>query len=151
MTASDRESPRTAAVSNDEPLPALIGRLGDDLTTLVDTKLSLLTMEMKEEVDAYLRGSVRLAAGGAVAAAGIGLVCVAAALAFAWLLRVTVHLEPPGSYAAGFGLVGILFLVGGLLVARQAMRRLAQTDTVPKRSIHELKKDRVWLSSGTST
>ena len=51
-----------------ETLPSLFTRLGDQLTQLFDAKLSLLRIELKEEIAAYLRGAIMIivgAAGGA--------------------------------------------------------------------------------------
>ena len=43
---------------NDESLPVLVGRLGDDIMQLFDTKVSLLKVEVKEEVNEYARGGI---------------------------------------------------------------------------------------------
>src|SRR3954451_20967250 len=63
-----------------EALPALFGRLSDGVMTLLDTKLSLLKVEIKEDVDGYVGGAVKILIGGIVAAVGFALVNVAVAL-----------------------------------------------------------------------
>ncbi|MCA1606552.1 MAG: hypothetical protein LC775_14040, partial [Acidobacteria bacterium] len=47
-----------------ESLASLIGRLGEDIVTLLETKLGLLQLEIKEDVNAYLRGLVSISVGG---------------------------------------------------------------------------------------
>ena len=71
---------RTPAENELENLPSLLGRLGDQVTELVDTKIGLLKVEVKEEANTYLQGGVMIAAGGAIAAVGFALVNVAVAL-----------------------------------------------------------------------
>ncbi len=51
-------TPKTAIAPSDsstpvdtESLPSLVGRLGDDVMQLFDTKLSLLKVELKEEAN----------------------------------------------------------------------------------------------------
>ena len=49
---------RIPEMNNDiESLPSLFGRLGDDVMKLLDTKLSLLKVEIKEDADAYVRAT----------------------------------------------------------------------------------------------
>src|SRR5215203_3640476 len=62
-----------------EGLPALFGRLSDGVTTLLDTKLSLLKVEIKEDVNSYIRGSVAILIGGIIAAVGFAILNVAVA------------------------------------------------------------------------
>ena len=47
--------------SETESLPSLVGRLGDDVMQLFDTKLSLLKVELREEANAYARGGIAIA------------------------------------------------------------------------------------------
>ena len=52
------------ATASSESLPVLVGRLSDDLTELVDSKLSLLKIELQEDARLYVRRGVRAIAGG---------------------------------------------------------------------------------------
>ena len=76
-------SPRVAVEKPSEPhseienLPGLFTRLGDDVMRLFDTKFSLLKVEVKEDVNAFLRGTILIAAGAVVAVIGFALVNVA--------------------------------------------------------------------------
>jgi len=128
-----------------EHIPGLLSRLGDDVTELLDTKLSLLKVEVKEDVQAYVRGAVTIAIGGIIAALGFGLLNVA--VAFGVYLLFEGILGPTARYAAGFAITGAVYLlVGGIMV--QAMKgRLAKQDIVPNRSLDELRKDKQWLKN----
>ena len=50
-----------------DSLPSLFGRLGDDVMTLLDAKLSLLKVEVNEEATAYIGDGVMIAIGGVIA------------------------------------------------------------------------------------
>ena len=131
--------------SPSDSLPALVGRLGEDLSRLVDTKLSLLKIEIQDDLHSYLRGAVHVVAAGAAAAVGFGLVSVGVALFGARLLAQSASLSWPTAQATGFFVIGLLFMAGGVIVARLAIARLKDTDPTPERSIQELERDRKWL------
>jgi len=126
-------------------IPGLLSRLGDDVTELLDTKLSLLKVEVKEDVQAYVSGAVTIAIGGIIAALGFALLNIAVAFGVSILFEGT--LSPAARYAVGFAITGVVYLlVGGILV--MAMKgRLAKQDMVPTRSIDELRKDKQWLKN----
>ena len=126
-----------------ESLPALFGRLSDGVMTLMDTKLSLLKVEIKEDVSAYIRGTVMILAGGIVAAVGFAIVNVAVALLIRWLLPDT--LDPTLRIALGFVITGALYLIIGAIVIMTAKNRMAKQGLTPERSLRELRKDKEWL------
>jgi hypothetical protein len=139
---AERKGGTTRAEPGD--LPALIARLGEDIVTLLDSKLSLLKVEIKEDATAYVRGSVALAAGGIVAAVGFASLNVAFALLISALFE-RAALSQPTKYALGFVITGAVYLVVGLVLMRSATRRLASVDPAPERSVRELEKDKRWL------
>ena len=126
-----------------EALPALVGRLGDDVMKLLDTKLSLLKVEVKEDADAYIRGGVMIGIGGVIAAVGFALVNVAVALGVSTLLPD--DWIPPTRYAVGFVITGIVYLIIGGIIVVVMKNRLARRTPVPTRSVDELRKDKQWL------
>lgn len=154
MSEREREAPRAEVPPSADSLPALIGRLGEDLTMLVDSKLTLLKIEVKEDllsyIRAYIRGGIRVGVGGLVAAVGFGLVSAAAALMVSTLLGKAVDLSLRAAYSLGFVAVGVLLMIGGLVGAGRAAHRLGATEMVPEQSIRELEKDREWLRPGSS-
>ena len=146
MKELDRKAVQPSGFSSSDSLTAL-GRLGADLTVLVESKLSLLRIELKEDIAAYIRGGIHVALGGLVAAVGFGFVSAAMALTASTLVGQAVDLSPPAAYSVGFVVVGACLMVGGIVVARRAAQRLMETELTPKRSVQELEKDRAWLRS----
>ena len=142
--------PRAEAPSAADSLPSLIGRLGEDLTSLVDSKLALLKLELQEDLRSYIRGGVRALAGGMVATVGVALVSVGVALMISTLLGKATDLSPPAAHCVGFVAVGLLLLLGGIVVAARAARGLKAVELAPERSVQELEKDREWLRPGSS-
>jgi uncharacterized membrane protein YqjE len=126
-----------------EALPALFGRLSDGVMTLLDTKLSLLKVEIKEDVDGYVGGAVKILIGGIVAAVGFALVNVAVALFIGALMPATMN--EGLRFALGFVITGALYLLIGGIFIITAKNRLAKQNIVPERSVNELRKDKEWL------
>lgn len=128
-----------------EGLPAMLGRLGDNVMTLVDAKLGLAKVELKEEAAAYGSKIAMIAVGGALAAIGFALLNVAIAFFMARLFFYS--FTPPISYALGFVVTGVLYLViGGILVVVMK-NRLAALSPAPERTIEEFRKDKQWLKN----
>jgi len=129
-----------------ETLPALVGRLGDDVMQLFDTKLTLLKVEIKEEASAYVRGGIAIALGGIVSAVGFALLNVAIAFAVSTLFA-DANLSQAAKYALGFVLTGAFYLVIGGIVILTVKSRLARQDLVPNKTVEELRKDKQWLKN----
>jgi uncharacterized membrane protein YqjE len=126
-----------------ENIPVLFGRLSDGVMTLLDTKLSLLKVEIKEDVNGYISGAVKILIGGIIAAVGFAILNVAIALFAGFLLPNS--LDPFMRFALGFVLTGALYLIIGGIFIVTAKNRLAKQDIVPERSVNELRKDKEWL------
>ncbi len=126
-----------------EGLPALFGRLSDGVTTLLDTKLSLLKVEIKEDVSAYTRNAITILIGGIIAAVGFAIVNVAVALFVGSLMPE--RMDPAVRLALGFVITGALYLIVGAIFIIKAKNRMAKQDIVPNRSVDELRKDKEWL------
>lgn len=137
-TAPARIVEEPAAAEN---LPALFGRLGDDVVTLLDTKLSLLKVEVKEDADAYIHNGVMIGIGGAIAAIGFALVNVAVA----FLVSTLFNFSPALNYALGFVTTGAAYLLIGGIIVLVMKNRFSRVDPVPHRSVEELRKDKQWL------
>jgi uncharacterized membrane protein YqjE len=127
-----------------EDLPSLIERLATNVATLFDQKVSLLKIELREEVNAYVRGAVLLLAGGVVAAVGLALANVALAFAVSTLFQ-DFNLSQPAKYALGFILTGVVYLIVGGGVILITKNRLAAQGIVPRRTVDELERDKEWL------
>ncbi len=129
-----------------EGLPSLVTRLGEDVMQLLDVKLNLLKVEIKEEVDAYSRAAITMAVAGVIAAVGFALLNVAVAFGVSTLFA-TADLSQPAKYALGFVITGVFYLAVGGIVALIVKNRLAKTDLVPNRTVEELRKDKQWLKN----
>jgi uncharacterized membrane protein YqjE len=125
-------------------LPALVSRLGEDVVSLLDSKLGLLKIEIKEDLSAYGRGLVTMSLGGVVAAVGFALLNVALAFCVAALFSET-HLTQPMQHALGFALTGALYLVLGAVIALRTRERLLRHGPTPEKTVQELEKDKAWL------
>ena len=138
------ERQTTAALEQPQDLPSLLERLASDVTTLFDQKLTLLKIEIKEDVNAYVRASVAILAGGIVAAVGFALVNVALAFAISTLFA-DMDISQPAKYALGFVIAGALYLVIGSIVIVAMKNRLARIGIVPERTVKELERDKEWI------
>ncbi len=137
----------TAAQKMDnENLPSLFSRLGDDVMQLFDTKMSLLKVELKEEANEYARDGLMIAVGGIVAAIGFALVNVALAFGISTLFA-GADLSQPAKYAIGFITAGVLYLIVGAIIVSAMKNRLAKQKLVPDRTVAELRKDKQWLKN----
>ncbi|HKO43393.1 MAG TPA: phage holin family protein [Pyrinomonadaceae bacterium] len=148
MATPARETSRalTPKTDNNESLPALVGRLGDDVMQLFDTKISLLKVEIKEEVSAVAKSGALIAAGGIIAAIGFALLNVAIAFGISTLFAGT-NLSQPAQYAIGFLTTGLLYLIVGAIIVTAMKNRLAKQHLVPDRTVEELRKDKQWLKN----
>ena len=131
---------------SDESLPSLVGRLGDDVMQLFDTKLSLLKVELKEEANEYARDGIMIAAGGIIAAIGFALLNVALAFGISTLFA-NADLSQAAKYAIGFVAAGLLYLIVGGVIISAMKKRLAKQSLVPDRTVAELRKDKIWLKN----
>ena len=136
-----------AMIRNDnESLPNLLGRLGDDVMQLINSQLALFKVEIKEEASAYARNAAFIAVGGVVAAIGFALVNVAIAFGVSTLFA-KANFSQPASYALGFVVTGLFYVLVGGIVVLAMKNRLAKQQLVPPMTAQELRKDKQWLKS----
>ena len=132
--------------NDNESLPNLLGRLGDDVMQLINSQLALFKVEIKEEASAYARNATFIAVGGAVAAIGFALLNVAIAFGVSTLFA-RADFSQPASYALGFVVTGVFYLLVGGIVVLAMKNRLAKQQLVPPMTAQELRKDKHWLKS----
>jgi uncharacterized membrane protein YqjE len=126
-----------------ENLPTLISRLGDEVMQLVDTKINLFKVEIREDIRAYERYVALMATGAVIASLGFGLLNVAVAFFVSRLFS----FSQPVNYALGFVLTGVLYLIVGGILIMWVKNKMAKRDLVPNRSVEELRKDKKWLKN----
>jgi uncharacterized membrane protein YqjE len=141
------ETAKDSALKADtDSLPSLVGRLGEDVMQLFDTKLTLLKVELREEANTYARGGIALGLGGIVFAIGFALLNVAVAFGVSTLFA-SANLSQAAKYALGFVLTGLFYVVIGGIVIMTVKNRLAHQDLVPAKTVDELRKDKEWLKN----
>jgi len=145
-SATGATSAAMSTRTDNESLPSLFTRLGDDVMQLFDTKMSLLKVELKEEANNYARGGAMIAVGGVIAAIGFALLNVALAFGIATLLS-NIDISQPAKYAIGFVAPGVLYLIVGAIIVTTMKNRLAKQNLVPDRTVAELRKDKQWLKN----
>jgi uncharacterized membrane protein YqjE len=136
--------PQTPANAEFDHLPAMFGRLGDEVMRMLDAKLGLIKLELKDEAKVYSRSVAFIAVGGVLAAVGFTLANIAVAF---FISKLFVTLGTPLSYALGFLITGALYLIIGGAIILVMKNRLAAHDPAPARSLDELRKDKQWLKN----
>src|SRR5688572_2170699 len=141
MAASANSATATALTTknDNESLPTLFSRLGDDVMQLFDTKMSLLKVELREEANTYARSGVMIGVGGIIAAIGFALLNVALAFGISTLFADTA-LSQAARYAIGFVTAGVLYLIVGTIIISAMKSRLAKQNLIPDRTVEELRK-----------
>ena len=125
-------------------LPVLLTRLGDDVMRLFDSKISLLKVEVHEDVSAFLRAGILIAIAAMIALIGFALASVALALGISTELANTT-LTTTGRHGLSFLIVGVIYLIVGTIIAAVMKGRLAKQSLVPDRTVDEFRKDKEWL------
>jgi len=134
------------ARNENESLPTLFGRLGDDVMQLFNSQLALFKVEIKEEASAYARGAALIAVGAAIAMVGFALLNVAIAFGVSTLFA-QANFSQPASYALGFVVTGAFYVLLGAIVVLVMKNRLAKQRIVPPMTVAELRKDKQWLKN----
>jgi uncharacterized membrane protein YqjE len=142
LTRADELATRT----DNESLPGLFSRLGDDVMELFNSQLALFKVEIKEEAGAYARGITMIALGAVITVVGFALVNVAIAFAVSTLFS-QANFSQPASYALGFVVTGAFYVLVGGIVVLLMKNRLAKQELVPRRTAAELRKDKQWLKN----
>jgi uncharacterized membrane protein YqjE len=127
-----------------ETLPGLITRLADQLTQLLEAKIHLLRIELKDELKSYLRSLAFIVAGTGVALIGFSLLNVAVAFLISMLFQ-HMDLTQPMRYALGFIITAMVYLAVGAVLMIKAKNRIARQGLIPPRTAAELERDREWL------
>jgi uncharacterized membrane protein YqjE len=150
MAATNRslaKADEAAIARNDnDSLPNLLSRLGDDVMQLVNSQFALFKVEIKEEATTYARNVAMIGMGAVIATIGFALLNVAIALGVSTLFA-NANFSQPASYALGFVVTGLFYVLVGGIVVLAMKNRLAQQELVPPMTVQELRKDKQWLKS----
>jgi uncharacterized membrane protein YqjE len=150
MAATNRslaKADEAAIARNDnDSLPNLLSRLGDDVMQLVNSQFALFKVEIKEEATTYARNVAMIGMGAVIATIGFALLNVAIALGVSTLFA-KANFSQPASYALGFIVTGLFYVLVGGIVVLAMKNRLAKQELVPPMTVQELRKDKQWLKS----
>ena len=127
----------------DESVPSLFGRLTDQLMQLVDAKLELLKVELKEEAGAYAAALGIMLGGVVIATVGFAVFNVAIAFFISTLFE-GIQWSPATRYGLGFIITAAIYLAVGTVIIVVAKNRLAKQRLAPK-SAADLKRDQQFL------
>jgi hypothetical protein len=142
----------------DRTTPATYGREGRDSRSLVDLfrelidegramlrqELLLAKVELKQNVRAMGRHAAMIAAGGAVAYAGLLAIVGALALG-AFVLLTWAGLSAGISLWLGPLLVGVIVAIVGYAMLRSGMNRIQNDDLVPERTTQSMRENAEWM------
>jgi uncharacterized membrane protein YqjE len=134
------------AHNDNDSFPTLLSRLGDDVMQLVNSQFALFKVEIKEEATAYARNAAMIGLGAVVATIGFALLNVAIAFGVSTLFA-SANFSQPASYALGFVVTGLFYLLVGGIVVLAMKSRLAKQELMPPMTVQELRKDKQWLKS----
>lgn len=144
--AASKSSLISSQSNDNESLPTLFSRLGEDVVQLFDSQLALFKVEIREEASSLARSATVIGAGAIIAGIGFALLNVAVAFAVSTLFAQT-NLSQAASYSLGFVVTGAFYLVVGAIVLLTIKNRLAKQKLVPQRTVEELRKDKAWLKN----
>src|SRR5918912_932350 len=125
---------------DDRSLGELFSELAQETSTLVRQEVNLAKTEMSHKASRAGRHIGVLAAGGAVAYAGL----------LAILAGVIVLLDNVMPLWASALLVGVVVAVVGYLLARRAIDALKREDFAPRETVQTLKEDQRWAKDQTT-
>src|ERR1041384_8309583 len=145
-TSLSKTNGELPARADNESLPTLFSRLGDDVMQLFNSQLALFKVEIKEEASSYARGVTMIAIGAVIATVGFALLNVAIAFAVSTLFA-QANFSQPASYALGFVVTGGFYVLVGAVIVMLMKNRLGKQDLVPQRTVAELRKDKQWLKN----
>jgi uncharacterized membrane protein YqjE len=114
----------------------LVERLFSDMGALLDQKLTLLTIELKNEGAAVVRNLLILLVGVVVVTLGLLLLSIAAAL---WIGAAV------ESVPGGYGIVGLVFVLGGGSLLAAMRGRLEKQQLLPRKTLQEFRRDAQWI------
>jgi len=123
-------------------IAALVSGLISDAQELARKEIQLAKVEVKQEVDRTIQGTIALAAG----AITIGLAAILLLFAIVYALAETLNWP----LWASFSLVGAVVLAIGLIALSVGKARVAKVDPVPHETLDSLRKDVTWIKNQTS-
>ena len=126
-----------------ESIPAVLGRVVDDVRELVREELALARVELQQEASAFAHSAIDMAAAAAFGGFAALFVLLGIAQAGARWLGI-------GIWAA-YLLMGIVLGIAAGIALLMSRQRMKQTRIVPPRTAASLQETREWISRRTTS
>ena len=117
----------------------LFSELATETTTLVRQEIALASKEIREEIRTASKNVASIAAGGALAYAGL----IVLLMGLGWLLGELLF----DAEWLGLLIVGLVVALVGYALVKKGLDTLKQMDPAPERTIQTLKEDKEWLKN----
>ena len=124
-------------------IPVMVKRLGGELSTYADQKISLLKAELREEARGLLKGTGFMVAGGVLAVLGLSLINIALGFFLARLFPFSQAVN----FGLGFLLLSAIYVVAGAVFLMVGKKKFSETPKKPETTIDDLKRDKQWLQN----
>jgi len=122
---------------DERPLTALFTDLASETSSLVRKEVELAKAELSEKASEAGRGAASLAAGGAVAFAGVLFLLAALALLLDLVMPTWLAML----------IVGAVVAIAGYVLMKAGTRKLSARNLTPRRTLESLKDDGRWAKA----
>lgn len=133
------EGPPTGPAGDPRSLGDLLSELSSETTTLVRQEIALASREIREEIRTASKNAAYIAAGGALAYAGL----ITLLMGLGWLLGEILF----DAEWLGLLIVGAIVAAVGYTLVKKGLDTLKAMDPVPERTVQTLKEDKQWLKN----
>jgi hypothetical protein len=123
---------------DDRSIGDLLGELVNETTTLLKQEVALAKTEIREEAKTAARNGAYVAAGGAVAYAGL----VVLLIGLGWLVGQIIDVN---LIWLGLLLVGAAVAAGGYALVQKGLTAFNEMDPTPERTVETLEENKQWL------
>lgn len=138
------ESPTTSTIGE------LLTELRDESTTLLRQEVALAKAELNEKAARIGKNTIELAAGGALAYAGLIVLLIGISMLIS---RILVAFDVSVETAAWFGplVVGAVVALVGAVMLTRAKHAMTAGKLFPHETVESLKEDKRWVQNKLST
>jgi hypothetical protein len=137
------EPPTTSTVGS------LLTELRDESTTLLRQEIALAKAELNEKAAHLGKNALELAAGGALAYAGLIILLIGIALLFSRIF-VAFGLSPEIAVWLGPVAVGVIVALVGAVMLTKAKKAMSAEKLFPHETVESLKDDKRWVQNKLS-
>lgn len=128
--------------NGERSVAGVLSEIKDEVKDFIQTRIDMLKSEMKDKVSAW-KTALPMIAAGLVFGVTAWFILTAA------LIAIIAEAFYPSRFAYFFSfiIVGIIYLLVGVISASFALRELKQRGMIPQRTIQVLKQDQLWIQT----